>query len=481
MTSFFYSNLSKDFSLILNDADDYNVIIQVGKNKNIKEFRVHSVILRARSSYFKGALSSSWITKKNDMIIFNKPNIKPNVFEMILRYIYTGELNLEEQLSEDIFRLLIASDELLLEELVSFLLEYLIEQRQNWIKKNFVLILNIVQNLESCKILRNHCLETICFDPELLISSDSFIKLDKDILYDLLKRDDLLIKEIVAWDHLIKWGIEQTPGLGSENCDSNKWNNEDYEALKETLNEFIPLIRFTEIDPDDFNYKIRTYKDIIPNQIYKEIESFYYKDTKDTLPTTLNLSPRIGKLDSKIIEPKLAKIIINWIDKKNFFTSCYKFDLIYRGSIDGISTESFKNKCKGQVESLVLIKTKQTNKIFGGYSSIGFHSIGENVPNFDGFDNSKYYYSSDNFIFSFESSKDTENMKLSRVINYDKAIYDYDETGFDFGFDSLFMAPLNGYKLYANNNSHNYGNNLNTEEIYGIEEIETFIITKGFI
>ncbi|PKY52572.1 hypothetical protein RhiirA4_408432 [Rhizophagus irregularis] len=72
-------------------------------------------------------------------------------------------------------------------------------------------------------------------------------------------------------------------------------------------------------------------------------------------------------------------------------------------------------------------------------------------------------------------------MKLSRVINYDKAIYDYDETGFDFGFDSLFMAPLNGYKLYANNNSHNYGNNLNTEEIYGIEEIETFIITKGFI
>jgi hypothetical protein len=85
MTSFFYSNLSKDLSLILDDADDYNVIIKVGENENTKEFRAHSVILRARSPYFKGALSSTWITKENDMIIFNKPNITPIIFDMILR------------------------------------------------------------------------------------------------------------------------------------------------------------------------------------------------------------------------------------------------------------------------------------------------------------------------------------------------------------------------------------------------------------
>jgi hypothetical protein len=85
MTSFFYSNLSKDLSLILNDADDYNVIIKVGEDENIKEFRAHSVILRARSPYFKSALSSNWITKKNDMIMFNKTNVTPNVFDLILK------------------------------------------------------------------------------------------------------------------------------------------------------------------------------------------------------------------------------------------------------------------------------------------------------------------------------------------------------------------------------------------------------------
>ena len=85
MTSIFHSSLSKDLSLILNDADDFNVIIQVGEDQDVKEFRAHSVILRARSSYFKSALSANWITKKNNMIMFNKPNITPTVFGMILK------------------------------------------------------------------------------------------------------------------------------------------------------------------------------------------------------------------------------------------------------------------------------------------------------------------------------------------------------------------------------------------------------------
>jgi len=85
MTSIFHSNLSKDLSLILNNSDDYNVIIKVGENQNVKEFQAHSVILRARSPYFKSALSNRWVTKKNDMILFNKPNITPIVFEMILK------------------------------------------------------------------------------------------------------------------------------------------------------------------------------------------------------------------------------------------------------------------------------------------------------------------------------------------------------------------------------------------------------------
>jgi hypothetical protein len=378
-----------------------------------------------------------------------------------------------EQLNENILKLLIASDELLLEELVECLRDYLIEYQSNWIRNNYVLILNTACKLASCKTLRDFCFEHICFVPQILITSDNFLSLDKDIFYDLLEREDLLINEIVAWDHLIKWGIEQTPGLGNENCDRNKWSNEEYEALKETLYQFIPLIRFVEITLDDFNDKIKPYKDIFPNQIYEEIEEFYNKGTSPRITTTL--PPRIGYFNSVIIKPKLTKIILKWINKEDLWISRYRFNLIYRGSINGFSTESFKNKCKGQVESLVIIKVKQTNKIFGGYSSIGFHSIGNNVPSIHGHNvNSKFYHSSDNFIFSFENDEDTQNMKISRVINYDEAIHDTYNTGFSFGFDSLFMYA-NRY-LFVHNNSHAYEDNLNTYESYDIEEIEVFSI-----
>jgi hypothetical protein len=94
MVSKFHSSLSQDLSLILNDTDDYNVIIVVGNNQNIKEFRAHSYILRARSPYFKNAFSkkefqATFIASadNNNLMKFKKPNINPAVFEIVLRYV----------------------------------------------------------------------------------------------------------------------------------------------------------------------------------------------------------------------------------------------------------------------------------------------------------------------------------------------------------------------------------------------------------
>ncbi|CAI2165598.1 8789_t:CDS:2 [Funneliformis geosporum] len=80
----FFPSLSQNLSHLLDEADDYNTIITVGENPNTKEFRAHSIILRARSPYFKSALSKNWVSEKNNMINFTKPNISPTVFEMII-------------------------------------------------------------------------------------------------------------------------------------------------------------------------------------------------------------------------------------------------------------------------------------------------------------------------------------------------------------------------------------------------------------
>ncbi|CAI2185720.1 14854_t:CDS:2 [Funneliformis geosporum] len=83
----FLSDLSCDLGRLLSSRDNYDVIIQAGEGQNMKEFYAHSLILGARSTYFKAALSKEWkewTEKKNGIIIFKKPNVSPDTFEFFL-------------------------------------------------------------------------------------------------------------------------------------------------------------------------------------------------------------------------------------------------------------------------------------------------------------------------------------------------------------------------------------------------------------
>ena len=56
------------------------------------------------------------------------------------RYIYGGVLSLNEQDNSESFKVLLAADELLLQELVDYLQKYLIENKYEWIEQHFELI-----------------------------------------------------------------------------------------------------------------------------------------------------------------------------------------------------------------------------------------------------------------------------------------------------------------------------------------------------
>ncbi|CAB4399538.1 unnamed protein product [Rhizophagus irregularis] len=415
------------------------------------------------------------------MILYNKPNITPTIFDILLKYIYTGELDLKEYQDEDILELLVASDELLLEELFDHVQDYLIKNRTTWIqKKNFDLVLNTAFKLMNCRKLQDFCLKFICIDPQPFITSESFLSLDKDILYNLFEREDLQIDEIVLWECLIKWGIKQTPG--NINSDIVKWNNKNYEALKKTLGKFIPLIRFVEISPSQYYDKVRPYKAIIPNHIFKEVEEFHFKGT---LQKAIILPPRVGKIkfESTIIKKKLVSIIINWINKRDAKAIpdkndlSYNFNLIYQGSKDEINNQSFINNCNMKEPILVLIKCKNSRKIFGGYTPAGFYRISK--KRFNRNENNQIISSSDSFIFSFENNNDTRNMRLSHVKSHIYNIYNnnYGDFGFNFGERSLYMQDNNLYVNY----DFRYGRKIKFVNTYIIEEIEAFKVVENRI
>ncbi|GBC38212.1 uncharacterized protein OCT59_005961 [Rhizophagus irregularis] len=265
----FHSDFFEDISSLLN-ADNYNVIIKVGENEDTKEFYAHTNILRAHSQHFKYIISNDIIQKYNILTI-NKPNITPTVFEIILKYFYTGKFNIENQSGENNFDLLIACDDLFLEELVKYVQYYLIDKQESWIQQNFVLILNIIFNLPNFKKLQDYCISFICRNPLILFNSSDFLLLDKYILFHLLKKIHLYDKELIIWNSLIKWGIKKTPELENK----NNLTKEDYGYLKNTLSIFIPLIKFTNITSDDFYDNVRPYEAIIPIGIYDDIMEYY--------------------------------------------------------------------------------------------------------------------------------------------------------------------------------------------------------------
>src|SRR5256886_8678924 len=79
MAENFLSDLSQDIGQLFSAGDNYDLIIQVGEGQNMKEFFAHSLILSARS-----IVKRMGEKKENGIITFKKPNISPEIIELIL-------------------------------------------------------------------------------------------------------------------------------------------------------------------------------------------------------------------------------------------------------------------------------------------------------------------------------------------------------------------------------------------------------------
>ncbi|CAG8605044.1 7158_t:CDS:2 [Racocetra persica] len=73
--------LLKDIKNLFNDPNYSNVVIHVGRHPDTNSFNAHSLILRARSSYFRSALK----TNNGQVSTLKLPDISPRVFECILK------------------------------------------------------------------------------------------------------------------------------------------------------------------------------------------------------------------------------------------------------------------------------------------------------------------------------------------------------------------------------------------------------------
>src|SRR5436190_9328621 len=184
------------------------------------------------------------------------------------RYIYGGMLPLEEYDMSDIIKCLEAANELSLQELITHLQLFLIKNKANWLEQNFNLVYQTSFKRDSFLELQKFCTDLITDEPGKILKSLDFISIPEKSLVSIIQNDNLKMSEIQVWEHVLKWGLAQNPELPS---DFTNFSKEDFNALKKTLQQCVPLIKFHNLTSKEFKDGVLPYKKILPKELYKEL------------------------------------------------------------------------------------------------------------------------------------------------------------------------------------------------------------------
>ncbi|CAB4480823.1 unnamed protein product [Rhizophagus irregularis] len=467
--------LSSKYEKLLEEEDgDVTIIVGEEVNQIPKSFKAHSLILKTQCPWFKIALSKDWARKGEETIVIRKPNISTSTFEIILKYLYCGIISTSHT-GKQILDILIAADELNLNEIFKHLQDTLLKSHYEWLQNNFFYVYDIILKHQEFKILQEYFQEIIDDKPDILFYSQDFVKMDKELLINLLKRDNLVMSEIDVWRKLIEWGIENSKI--SKPLISN-WDVEDFVKLKTILDQCITSIRFNNISSNDFYFEVRPYEKILSEQMKEDLIRYHMTSSSEYGL----LSSRKGVIDSNLITSLNATTLVKSIIKrtdKNYFRFAeipYEFRLLLRGSQDGFNHVIFQSKCAEKGPTIVVMRISGSRKIIGGYNPATWKiNKGQN------FGNTRFINCTDSFIFSFNGAPEMSNI-ISPIRDYKNAIR-YSSNGFTgpvFGDGDLVMTGENfktDKSCYCKKASYQESIMDSTEK-FSVDEYEVFELVK---
>ncbi|RIA94672.1 hypothetical protein C1645_864298 [Glomus cerebriforme] len=466
--------LSK-YEKLLNEEDgDITIIVGEEIDHVPKTFKAHSLILKTQCPWFKIALSKDWVRKEGEeTIVIYKPNIAASTFEIILRYLYCGKISMSHT-GKQILDILIAADELNLNEIFKYLQDTLLKSHNEWLRNNFFYIYEITLKHQEFKILREYFQSMINSKPDILFYSQDFIKMDKALLTNLLKLDNLVMSEIEIWRKMIYWGIENSKI--SKTLISN-WDEEDFKELKTILDQSITFIRFNDISANDFYFEVLPYEKILSKQIKEDLIRYHLTSSFPHQEQRL-LPSRKGVIDSNLITSLDATTLVKFIIKRTeqsyyrFAEIPYEFRLLIRGSQDGFNYRLFSSKCVDKGPTIVVMRVSGSRQIIGGYNPATWKHKNSR--------GSYFINCIDSFIFSFNAPG--MNNIISRIKDYNNAIR-YLSNGFTgpaFGDGDLVITGEN-FKIdkscYCKKSSYQESI-MESNEKFSVNEYEVFELVK---
>ncbi|CAG8732491.1 8777_t:CDS:2, partial [Cetraspora pellucida] len=303
-------------------------------------------------------------------MLFLKPNVSPEVFEIILNFLYGGTVCLAEHDTKIILDVLKATDEFCISDLSEYIQDYLI--CYPWrLMSHFVFVHRFAaEQSERYLKIRKCVIELIKENPATIFDSSDFITIEQNTLVSFFQSQNFLMKPVEIWKRIIEWGIANTPDLPNP---KTKWETENYYSLGVSIKPFIPLIRFDEMSYDEFLREVQPWRsslDYVDHDLYEKVD-------KSIQLVSYNNRPEKLDINSVLITTYDAEIISTWI--KNISSlpeNCkHSFKLILRGSQDGFTPKKFHDHCDGKGPTLTILREKQSGEILGGYNPLNWHSM----------------------------------------------------------------------------------------------------------
>ncbi|XP_051984842.1 kelch-like protein 40a [Xyrauchen texanus] len=181
----------------LSDLLETNKFVDCVLKIKDREFPCHRLVLAASSPYFKAMfLSDLEESKKREIFL---KDIEPGVMGMILRYIYTSDINLTEQNVQDIF---MAANMYQIPSIFSVCVSYL---QQKLVLSNCLAIFRLGLLLD-CPRLAMEARDFICDRYQLIIRDQDFHQLGASELAAIITCDSLNVeREELVFESLMDW------------------------------------------------------------------------------------------------------------------------------------------------------------------------------------------------------------------------------------------------------------------------------------
>lgn len=210
----------------------------------------HKILLILHSPVFETMLSLRWSDpKETNQLEIQLPEEEPEIFKILLEFVYTGAISTTE-IDQVVSTLLLGK-----KYLCTHLIEKCIELLKDSLSvTNVMQIYQVAEMLDEVE-LKKTSEDYILHNANSLLLSGEINKMNKTDLCKMLESDELNVVEIDLFNAVYSWGKSECLRV---NTDPN--NPSD---IVEILRDLLPFIRFTNMNPEDFSCQIVP-KNILP-------------------------------------------------------------------------------------------------------------------------------------------------------------------------------------------------------------------------